>query len=59
MVYREVALVDLFLNYKVQDHTQLNVSLQNLTDRYYLDPLAQSFMPAPGRTMRVSMQTKF
>ncbi|AJO77924.1 TonB-dependent receptor [Pseudomonas sp. MRSN 12121] len=57
--YREVALFDLFLNYKWQDHTQLNVSLQNLTDRYYLDPLAQSFMPAPGRTLRVGMMTKF
>lgn len=57
--YREVALVDLFLNYQLQDHTSFNVSLQNLTDRYYLDPLAQSFMPAPGRTLRVGMQTKF
>ncbi|TYK60380.1 TonB-dependent receptor [Pseudomonas synxantha] len=59
LVYREVTLVDLFLNYKLQDHTQLNVSLQNLTDRYYLDPLAQSFMPAPGRTLRVGLQTTF
>lgn len=59
LVYRDVTLVDLFLNYKLQDHTQLNVSLQNLTDRYYLDPLAQSFMPAPGRTLRVGLQTKF
>ncbi len=57
--YREVALVDLFLNYKLQEHAGLNVSLQNLTDRYYLDPLAQSFMPAPGRTLRVGVQAKF
>ncbi|WP_025127919.1 TonB-dependent receptor [Pseudomonas sp. PH1b] len=57
--YREVALVDLFLNYKLQEHTQFNLSLQNLTDRYYLDPLAQSFMPAPGRTLRMGLQTKF
>ncbi|NNA69245.1 TonB-dependent receptor [Pseudomonas gessardii] len=59
LVYREVALFDLFLNYKWQDHTQVNVSLQNLTDRYYLDPLAQSFMPAPGRTLRMGVVTKF
>lgn len=59
LVYREVALFDLFLNYKWQDHTQVNVSLQNLTDRYYLDPLAQSFMPAPGRTLRMGVMTKF
>ncbi|CAI9003958.1 hemoglobin/transferrin/lactoferrin receptor protein [Pseudomonas chlororaphis] len=59
LVYREVALFDLFLNYKLKEHTQLSVSLQNLTDRYYLDPLAQSFMPAPGRTLRVGVVTKF
>ena len=59
LVYREVVLVDLFLNYKWQDHTKLNVSLDNLTNRYYLDPLAQSFMPAPGRTLRMGLVTRF
>ncbi|TFF38369.1 TonB-dependent receptor [Pseudomonas sp. RIT623] len=57
--YRSVALFDLFARYKLLEHTELNVSVQNLTDRYYLDPLAQSFMPAPGRTWRVGMQTRF
>ncbi|WP_308463286.1 TonB-dependent receptor [Pseudomonas aeruginosa] len=57
--YRSVQLFDLFLKYKLFEHTELNASLQNLTDRYYLDPLAQSFMPAPGRTLRVGMQAKF
>ena len=41
------------------EHTELNVSVQNLTDRYYLDPLVQSFMPAPGRTWRVGMVARF
>ncbi|CAK13561.1 putative TonB-dependent receptor, Fe transport [Pseudomonas entomophila L48] len=57
--YRSVALFDLFLKYKVLEHTELNLSVQNLTDRYYLDPLAQSFMPAPGRTVRMGVQTRF
>ncbi|NVZ69136.1 TonB-dependent receptor [Pseudomonas costantinii] len=59
LAYSQVTLIDLFVDYKLQDHTTLNLSLQNLTDRYYLDPLAQSFMPAPGRTLRVGLQTKF
>lgn len=59
LVYREVTLFDLFFNYKWQEHTNLNVSLQNLTNHYYIDPLAQSFMPAPGRTLRIGVQTKF
>ncbi|GEM_PF-4851890 len=37
----------------------VSLSVQNLTNRYYLDPLAQSFMPAPGRTVRIGMQTRF
>lgn len=57
--YRSVALFDLFLTYKLLEHTQVNVSVQNLTDRYYLDPLAQSFMPAPGRTVRMGVVTRF
>ncbi len=59
LVYHEVTLFDMFLNYKWQEHTNLNLSLQNLTNRYYLDPLAQSFMPAPGRTLRMGLVTKF
>jgi hemoglobin/transferrin/lactoferrin receptor protein len=59
LVYHPVTVVDLFLNYKLREHVTLNVSLQNLTDRYYLDPLAQSFMPAPGRTLRVGLEAKF
>ncbi|MGC2858444.1 MULTISPECIES: TonB-dependent receptor [Pseudomonas] len=57
--YRSVALFDLFLKYKLLENTEVNASLQNLTDRYYLDPLAQSFMPAPGRTLRVGVVTRF
>ncbi|MEG0632166.1 MAG: TonB-dependent receptor [Pseudomonas sp.] len=57
--YRSVALFDMFLNYKLLENTELNLSVQNLTDRYYLDPLAQSLMPAPGRTWRVGVQSKF
>ena len=57
--YRSVALFDLFLKYKLLENTEVNVSLQNLTDRYYLDPLAQSFMPAPGRTVRMGVVTRF
>lgn len=58
-VYHSVALYDLFLNYKLREHTDVNLAVQNLTNRYYLDPLAQSFMPAPGRTVFLGMQTRF
>lgn len=57
--YLRVTLFDLFVNYRLRDRLDVNLAVQNLTDRFYLDPLAQSFMPAPGRTVFLGMQAKF
>ena len=57
--YQAVTLFDLFANYQLLENTEVKASLQNLTDRYYLDPLAQSLMPAPGRTLRLGVSSRF
>lgn len=59
MYYAPVTTFDLFATYKLRDNVLLQASINNVGDRYYLDPLAQSFMPAPGRTFRASMTVKF
>ncbi|WZB74841.1 TonB-dependent receptor [Achromobacter insuavis] len=59
LVYQQVTLFDLFMQYRLRENTVVNASLQNLGNRYYLDPLAQSFMPAPGRTLWIGVQTRF
>jgi len=59
LYYHPVTLLDAFLSYQFNDHASVNVALTNITDRYYLDPLSQSFMPAPGRTFRLGMATQF
>ncbi len=59
LVYHPVTLFDLFMTYRLREQMMVSISVQNLTNRYYLDPLAQSFMPAPGRTVRIGMQTRF
>lgn len=59
LVYQQVTLFDLFMTYELRHQTLISLSVQNLTNRYYLDPLASSFMPAPGRTLRVGLQTRF
>lgn len=59
LVYHPVALFDLFMTYRLREQMMVSMSVQNLTNRYYLDPLAQSFMPAPGRTWRIGLQTRF
>ena len=57
--YPEVTLFDAYANLKVNERIDLKASVQNIGDRYYLDPLAQSFMPSPGRTVRVGLVARF
>ncbi|MDC8756367.1 TonB-dependent receptor [Janthinobacterium fluminis] len=56
---RAYTLVDLFASYKVAPNATLDLAVDNLSDRYYLDPLTLSLMPGPGRTMRLSLGVKF
>lgn len=59
LYYHPVTVFDAFLTYKLREDAVLNASVENITGRYYLDPLAQSNMPAPGRTVRASLTMKF
>ncbi|MGL4603072.1 MAG: TonB-dependent receptor domain-containing protein, partial [Iodobacter sp.] len=52
-------LVDLFASYKINADTRVDMTMDNATDRYYLDPLTLSLMPGPGRTVRMSLGMKF
>jgi len=51
-------VVDAFLTYEVNDNVQLDLGVENLFDRYYIDAL-DGWMPAPGRTIRASMTASF
>lgn len=57
--YRPVSVYDAFVQYRPSDNSEINLSLNNLTNRYYLDPLAQSYMPAPGRNAQLSFSYRF
>ncbi|RQO60478.1 heme-binding protein [Paucibacter sp. KBW04] len=57
--YPATLIVDAFASYQLNKQTQLNFKVDNLTDRYYLDPLALSPMPAPGRTVRADFSLHF
>ncbi|WP_198043887.1 TonB-dependent receptor [Janthinobacterium sp. 1_2014MBL_MicDiv] len=52
-------LADLFASYKITPNATVDVAVDNLTDRYYLDPLTLSLMPGPGRTARVTLGVRF
>lgn len=52
-------LVDAFANYQLNDHVGLELSVENLTDRYYMDALTLGMMPSPGRTVRAGFTVNF
>ncbi|WP_340607938.1 TonB-dependent receptor domain-containing protein [Xenorhabdus bharatensis] len=51
--------VDLFVKYKVNKNIRIQAGIDNVTDVYYLDPLAMGLMPGPGRTFRTNVTVKF
>lgn len=54
-----IITVDAYADYKTKSGLTFELAGTNLTNRYYVDPLTRSLMPAPGRTMRLSVSAKF
>ncbi|MGU3497025.1 TonB-dependent receptor domain-containing protein [Xanthobacteraceae bacterium A53D] len=58
-VWNPYTLVDLYATYKFNDQASLDVGIDNLTDRFYVDALNAVPVPAPGRTFRSNLTLKF
>lgn len=54
-----VYLMDVFADYKLHQNIIFNLSIRNLTNQYYLEPMASSYMPAPGRSLHVGAKLFF
>lgn len=52
-------LVDLFAEYKINESFTASLRVENLFDRYYVDPIALVQQPGPGRTFYGSITAKF
>ncbi|RKE65931.1 TonB-dependent receptor domain-containing protein [Pseudorhodoplanes sinuspersici] len=52
-------LVDVFSEYKLSKDITLWATIENLGDRYYVDPLSLVQQPGPGRTARLGVTGKF
>ncbi|WP_168734216.1 TonB-dependent receptor [Pseudothauera nasutitermitis] len=57
--WQPVKLIDLYAEYRFDRHTTLRLSVENLTDRYYLDPLNRVAVPGPGRTVMLDLGFRF
>ncbi|WP_369311249.1 TonB-dependent receptor [Providencia rettgeri] len=59
MRWNAIFTTDAYINYQVNKDLSFELLATNLLDEYYIDPLTRSMMPAPGRTLRFSMTSKF
>ncbi|MDQ8697366.1 TonB-dependent receptor domain-containing protein [Hyphomicrobium sp. LHD-15] len=55
--WESYTLVDLFLDYKINDTWTLGARVENVTDQFYVDPLGLVNQPGPGRTFYASITT--
>ena len=52
-------LIDIYASYAITDSMEVNFNIANLTNEFYLDALALSLMPGPGRTSRLTFTAHF
>ena len=57
--YYADTIVDLFGTYNFSEDAVLNFSVENVGDRYYLDPMSTDIVPSPGRTFRAGLSMRF
>lgn len=55
----EIITLDAYAKFRINDSFSAELSGLNLNNRYYLDPLSRSMLPAPGRTVRLSLTGRF
>ncbi|CAM3653219.1 TonB-dependent receptor domain-containing protein [Xenorhabdus thuongxuanensis] len=59
MRWNPVFTVDAYISYQITSSISMELTGTNLTNRYYLDPLTRSMIPAPGRTFKLSLTSQF
>ncbi|MEX0445690.1 TonB-dependent receptor [Xenorhabdus sp. SGI246] len=59
MRWNPVFTVDAYVSYQITPTLSMELTGTNLTNRYYLDPLTRSMIPAPGRTFKLSLTSQF
>ena len=52
-------MLDFYASYKISPNAQVNLNVDNVGDKYYVDALSAGPIPAPGRNVRVGFSAKF
>jgi len=57
--WNSILVFDAYATYRIHDKLSLDVGINNITNRYYVDPMARIAQPAPGRTIKMGLTAKF
>ncbi|OCX15329.1 TonB-dependent receptor [Ectopseudomonas hydrolytica] len=57
--WHPIWVFDAYAALRVNEHLDIDFGINNITNRYYIDPLARVAMPAPGRTMKLGLTARF
>lgn len=53
-----VLVFDAYASYRLSDQLSLDLGINNITNRYYIDPMARVMQPAPGRTVKLALTVR-
>lgn len=57
--WHAATLLDAYARYRIGKHIDLNFGVTNLANRYYLDPMSNTPVPGPGRTITFGIKGRF
>ena len=57
--WRASTIWDAYARYRIGNRLSLNLGVNNLTNRYYLDPMSNVPTPGPGRTLTLGIKARF
>jgi len=57
--WNPILVFDAYATYRVHDKLSIDVGINNITNKYYVDPMARISQPAPGRTIKLGLTARF
>ncbi len=57
--WRASTIWDAYARYRIGNRLSINLGVNNLTNRYYLDPMSNVPTPGPGRTVTLGIKARF
>lgn len=57
--WHPIWVFDTYATLHINKNIDVDFGVNNITNRYYLDPLARTVMPAPGRTLKMGLTARF